>query len=192
MRRGGPRRRWAPSHDRRVYGSGRWGPRRVRVTECWSVVKAEEVYTALLKDDAARVTAGAHGMARYTVEGRDFTAPWEVRQNAVWTRGRVFLRCPRCRLRCTRLYIPLPNSWLACRRCWGLTYHSRTLQNYKDSLWGHGSIARMFATTQREWAIQTTSDCREERREQSRERWAKRRRLLAAAARRQSSRNRTH
>jgi hypothetical protein len=81
---------------------------------------------------------------------RSLTANWEIRQNAVWQRGRVFLRCSRCRLLCTRLYMPLEESWLACRRCWGLTYASRTLQNYKDSLWGRGAIARMFGTSQRE------------------------------------------
>ena len=35
----------------------------------------------------------------------EVTAGWEVRQNAVWRRGRVFFRCPRC------------------------------TRNYKDSLW---------------------------------------------------------
>ena len=28
---------------------GRWGPRRVRVTECVLVIKAEEIYTVLLR-----------------------------------------------------------------------------------------------------------------------------------------------
>ena len=175
MRRGGPRPRWAPSHDRRVYASGRCGPRRVRVTECWSILRAEDVYTGLLQDDAARVAPGARGTATYTVEGRQFIASWEVCQNAVWTRGRVFLRCPRCCLRCTRLYIPLEDSWLACRRCWGLTYNSRTLQNYKNSLWGRGAIARMFGTTQREWAFWATHEKRQEQRRKSRNRWSQRR-----------------
>jgi hypothetical protein len=83
---------------------------------------------------------------------------WEVRQNAVWRRGRVFLRCPRCQRCCTRLYLPLETLWLACRRCWGLTYVSRQLQNYKDSFWGRGTIARMFGTTQRDWALGVLGD----------------------------------
>ena len=87
MRHGGPRPRWAPSHDRRVYGHGRWGPRRVRVTECWSILRAEDVYTGLLQDDAARVAPGARGIATFTAEGREFIASWEVRQNTVWPVG---------------------------------------------------------------------------------------------------------
>src|SRR5262245_39142642 len=43
--------------------------------------------------------------------------------------------------------------WRA-RRCWGRTYPSRTLQNYKDSPWGRGMFARLFGTTQRDWAFQ--------------------------------------
>src|SRR5437879_6334865 len=30
---------------------GRWGPRRVRVSECWGTILAEDVYTALVDDD---------------------------------------------------------------------------------------------------------------------------------------------
>jgi hypothetical protein len=32
----------------------------------------------------------------------------------------------------TRLYLPTDHAWLACRRCWGLTYHSRTKNNYRE------------------------------------------------------------
>ena len=139
------------------------------------------MYTALLQHDASLVRPAAKGTSTYTVQGRDFTACWEVRQNAVWRRGRVFLKCPRCERRCTRLYLPLATSWLACRRCWGLTYASRTLYNYKDSLWGRGSIARMFGTSQREWAYQWTDDRRQERRARSRERWNARKAYLGPA-----------
>jgi hypothetical protein len=60
--------------------------------------------------------------------------------------GRLFLTCPRCQRPCTRLYVPLPSSWLACRGCWGLTYSSRTLLNYKDSPWGRGAFVSVFGT----------------------------------------------
>ena len=177
---GAARRRWILPHEAAVScPGGRWGRRRTRVTECWAVLRAEEVYTALLRDDASRVRPGATGTSTYTVEGREFNASWEVRQNAVWKRGRVFLQCPRCDTRCTRLYLPLCDSWLACRRCWGLTYASQTLQNYKDSPWGRGEFARMFGTSQRDWAFLTTYEKRTERLEASRERWGKRRRYLA-------------
>ena len=134
--------------------------------------------TALLADNAAAVRPGAQGRATYTIKGREVTATWEVRQNAVWRAGRVFLRCARCCRRCTRLYLPLADSWLACRRCWGLTYASRTLQNYKNSLWGRGSIARMFGTSQRDWAYLATDEKRISAIEQSRQRWSERRKFL--------------
>lgn len=176
MARGGRRpRRIDRSHVAVCCPGGRWGPRRTRVTECYAILKAEDVYTSLLKDSTKTAAPGAHGTASYTLEGRTFTASWEVRQNAVWRRGRVFLRCSRCERRCTRLYLPLATSWLACRRCWGLTYASRTLYNYKDSLWGRGRIARMFGTSQRQWAYQWTADRQQKWRARSRERWAHRR-----------------
>ena len=175
----GARRRWILPHEASVWcPGGRWGPRRTRVTECWSMLRAEDVYTALLMDEASKVAPGARGNSTYTVQGREFTAAWEVRQNAVWRRGRVFLQCPRCSRPCARLYLPLPDAWLGCRRCWGLTYQSKTHQNYKDSLWGRGPIARMFGTTQRDWAFEATDERRQERRRRSEERWRERRRLL--------------
>ncbi len=180
MKRGGRRRRWIAPGEAAVYcAAGRWGRRRTRVTECWSVFRAEELYTALLKDNAASVRPGGQGSVRYTVEGREVTASWEIRPNAVWRRGRVFLQCPRCSRRATRLYLPLADSWLACRTCWGLSYNSRALQNYKNSLWGRGPIARMFGTSQRDWALLATYDKRREQLERSRNRWSERRDLLA-------------
>lgn len=181
MTRGGRRpRRIDRSHVPVCCPAGRWGPRRTRVTECYAVLRAEDVYTALLTGDNAQAVApGARGKAIYRLEGREVAGSWEVRQNAVWRRGRVFLRCPRCSLRCTRLYLPVADAWLACRRCWGLTYPSQTTMNYKESLWGRGRFARMFGTSQREWAFLTTYEKRKKRREESRERWASRRALLA-------------
>jgi hypothetical protein len=179
MTRGGRRPRFAPSYALRVYASGRRGIRRVRVTECWSMLKAEDVYTALLRDDASGTGPGARGAFRCTVQGREFIASWEVVANAVWRRGRVFLRCPRCSLRCTRLYLPLETSSPACRCCWGLTYWSRTQSNYKDSLWGRGEIARMFGTSQRDWAYDRTDEARNERRERSHARWEDRKRATS-------------
>ena len=81
------------------------------------MLRAEDVYTALLHSDATKVGSGVRGTVTYKLEERDVTADWEIRQNAVWRRGRLFLECPRCQRRCTRLYLPLADSWLACRRC---------------------------------------------------------------------------
>jgi hypothetical protein len=168
-----------PSRDATAWGHGRWGPRRVRVAECWATIRAEEWYSALLKEDPAVVRPGAKGVSTCALaNGYQVTASWEVRANAVWRRGRLFLRCPSCGRRCTRLYVPKENAGLACRTCWGLTYDSRTRQNYKDSLYGHGQLATLLGTTQRDLAFETTAERRAERRAQSRERWARRRRYL--------------
>src|SRR5688572_19979249 len=111
-----PRRRWIWTHEAAVScPGGRWGRRRTRVGECWSILRAEDLYTVLLRDKADAVRPGAAGTAIWKIEGREHTAQWEIRHNAVWRRGRVFLRCTRCSLRCTRLYLPVETSWLACR-----------------------------------------------------------------------------
>jgi hypothetical protein len=144
--------------------SGRWGPRRTRTSECWATLRAEDWYTALLNDNAIAVRPGARGIGTFKFStGTAVTASWEVRANSVWRRGRVFFRCPRCAGLRTRLYLPLEHSWLACRRCWGLTYTSRTLQNYKDSIWGRGRFAWLLGTTQRDWALLRTHDRRQVR-----------------------------
>lgn len=65
---------------------------------------------------------------------------WEIRRNAVWRCGGVFLRCDRCSRRCTRLYLPRVDPDLARRTCWGLTHESRSRRNYKDTLYGRGRI----------------------------------------------------
>jgi hypothetical protein len=107
------RRRWVLPHEAAVWcPGGRWGPRRTRVSECYSVLRAEDMYTEVLKLNALRIRPGAAGTVEFTVEGRTHVAQWEVRQNAVWRHGRVFLQCSRCKRRCTRLYLPLATSWL--------------------------------------------------------------------------------
>ncbi len=70
MHRGFPRRYVQPGQDVQVWCSGRWGPRRVRVNQCWVTVRAEDLYTALLKDDADSVRPGAKGTATFN-PGRD-------------------------------------------------------------------------------------------------------------------------
>jgi hypothetical protein len=92
----------------------------------------------------------------------------------------VFLKCARCERRCTRLYLPLATSSLACRRCWGLSYTSQQRYNYKDGLWGRGVLALMLGITQREWALGLTDERRSERRQLACERCAMRRGHLRA------------
>src|SRR5204863_3725997 len=136
--RGGRRPRSITRDDAAVWcPGGRWGRRRVRVTECRAVLTAETLYTFLLRDDPATLEAGTHAIVRWTV--RDTSHPHvldrcvelecEVRPNAVWRFGRVFLRCPNCGRLATRLYLPTADVEPACRRCWGLTYESRQRRN---------------------------------------------------------------
>ena len=174
------RRTITPNRDARAWCSGRWGYRRVRTGQCWRILTAEGLYTSLLADDSVRVRPGARGESRYTLSNRVVTIRWEIRPNAVWRRGRVFFHCPACARRCTRVYIPLEGARPECRVCWGLTYESRALRNYKDSIWGRGRFARAMNTTQREWALERTFECRTERRRRARLRWAERRKRLSA------------
>jgi hypothetical protein len=173
--RGGRRRQSITSADAAVWcPGGRFGPRRTRVEECWSYLQAEQVYDWLLAEDATNAAPGTRGTVAYTVKDRRFTVTWELRSNAVWRHGRLFLQCARCGERCTRLYVPLSTSWIACRRCWGLSYVSRGVLNYRDTLWGRGIWARAWGVTQRQWAYERTDENRTKRREASRERWCAR------------------
>jgi hypothetical protein len=170
------RRRYiTPGEDAQVWCHGRWGPRRVRVTQCWAVVAAEELYTTLLKHDQGSVHPGACGRVTAAFStGHLVTASWECARAASGIYGRIFLTCDRCSRRCTRLYRPVEQAPLACRTCWGLSYESRTRFNYKDTLYGRGALARMLGTTQREIARISTLRKRNERLARARERWLSR------------------
>src|SRR4051812_48648683 len=100
-------RRWIHPNEAAVScPGGRWGRRRTRVSECWGVLTAENCYTEMLAGDREHVKPGAKGEVTMSLPDRKLSAGWEIRPNAIWRRGRVFLICPRCRLRCTRLYLP--------------------------------------------------------------------------------------
>jgi hypothetical protein len=84
--RGGRRRRYVNPEQVPVTCAGRWGPKRARVTQCWEVLTAESVYTDLLRDDPARMSAGVNGSLEWALPGRSEPASveWELRPNAVW------------------------------------------------------------------------------------------------------------
>lgn len=166
------RRYVTPGVDAAVWcPTGRWGPRRVRVTECWAVLTAEGVYTNLLRDNPARMRAGGRGSLEWTLRGGSgpVSADWELRPNAVWRFGRVFLRCPRCARPATRLYVPCADTGAGCRRCWGLTYESRQQRNYKHSGGflglSHGSLAHWLTWSARERRAAAAAERYAERRE---------------------------
>lgn len=75
------------------------------MTECWAVMKAEDVYTALLEGGAA-IGPGWRAEMEAAVADRTFRYSAAVFPNAVWRRGRVFLRCPSCAKWRTRLLRP--------------------------------------------------------------------------------------
>jgi len=157
-------RRLLTCNDLRTWKSGRWGPRRVRVDECWAILTAETAYTQLLTDLEA-IHVGSRGTATYALGGRLVTVAFEIRANAVWRHGRVFLRCPRCSERVTRVYLPRSDVAPACRRCWALAYRSR-MADY--------SVRGPFAFLG-SWGEMATVLARERRREASAKRWAERR-----------------
>lgn len=174
--RGGARRRYiTPEEDVRVWCSGRWGRRRVRVTECWASVAAEDGYTELIRLDPEGGWRGGHGWDAYTLtkrstgQSRSVQVEWEVQANAIWRFGRVFLICAKCRRRATRLYLPTCDTPAWCRRCWGLTYDSRKA-NYRTG----GCRGSMLGS----WAKADTVLARERRRRASAARYAQRREIL--------------
>lgn len=190
--RGGARQRYISRWTAPVWcPGGRWGPRRVRTGECRMTIRSEELYSALIREAAKgqpgqRLRPGCAGTAIYRFGRRKLTVNWEMRPNAVWRFGRVFFRCCRCGRLCARLYLPLEDSDFRCRQCWGLTYSSKTLQNYKDSIWGRGPFARLFGTTQRAWAYMTTDERRKERKEAAQKRWRARSRYARKLVRARS------
>ena len=143
------------------------------------MLRAEDVYTSLLRGPEP-VSAGEHGEVTWTLDERSFTVAFEIRANSVWRHGRVFLQCPQCWRRATRLYVPTATAWAACRRCWGLTYQSRTQNNYKD---GGGGVFAHVGMGHRFMAQLQTERERERRREASIVRWAERRDILTRKAR---------
>jgi hypothetical protein len=170
-RRGGARRRYVSREETPVTCSGRWGPKRVRVTQCLAVLTAENAYTGLMRDDFAKMRPGVRGSLDWVLGACGFSINWELRPNSVWRFGRLFLRCPKCDRLATRIYVPTAESWAACRRCWGLTYESRQHRNYKSDSFarkvGLDSLARWY-----------TAGARERRAEASEVRYAERRQIL--------------
>jgi hypothetical protein len=169
LSRGGRRRRYVTREDAAVWClSGRWGPKRVRVTQCWAILAAERLYTELLRGDLSRMKPGGRGRVTWSPPGQSVTLDWQLRANAVWRFGRVFLTCPQCSRRSTRIYVPLENSWPACRRCWGLTYESRQHSNYRGDGW---FSPRSLAESQ-------TFHARQRRAESAANRYEERRKIL--------------
>lgn len=165
-RRGGRRRRYIKPGDVPVWvASGRWGPRRARVEECQALA-AELVYHQMVCNGST-FGPGARATLTWTPNGSavSWTVEVEIVANAVWRRGRLFLRCRHCRRRATRLYVPVADVEPRCRRCWGLSYETRSW-SYKAT----GLLAALGPL-----AYVTTDARREKRREAARARYAVRR-----------------
>ena len=166
-RRGGRRpRRYVVPHEVPVWVSGgRWGPRRARVEQC-ATLEAEIVYHLMICAGEP-LAPGWHATVSSTAGNYKFpNIKVEVVANAVWRRGRLFLRCPRCGRRATRLYVPVIDVQPRCRRCWGLNYQSQSW-SYKST----GPLGPYFGPL----AHSTTHDRRKTRQRAARERYAARR-----------------
>lgn len=170
-KRGGVRPRCVkPNEDARVWcASGRWGPRRVRVTQCLAVLRAEDLYTDVLRRDPAHLIPGDGGSLTWTLDWGVFAIEWGLRPNAVWRFGRLFLTCPNCLKLATRIYVPTTKAPPACRQCWGLTYASRKYNGARSG------ADRVRAASVRALGVTLA---RLHRRQASVERWAERRVLL--------------
>ena len=133
---GGRRPRHMPAGVTVFVSTGRWGRKRARVEQCAAVLAAELVYGNLICEGVP-LAAGWRAVGSWAPHGE--TGPsWQVTAelvpNAVWRRGRLFLRCANCQRLGTRLYVPILGLEPRCRRCWGLAYVSQTW-SYKPSGW---------------------------------------------------------
>jgi hypothetical protein len=157
--------------------SGRWGRRRARVSECHGVVRSEELYTDLLRQ-CVPLAPGWSADTGVRLGGETFSVSLVVLPNAVWRCGRLFLVCAGCDRRCTRLYWPAASfPHLACMRCFGLTFASRTQRNYKSKR------VDWFGWTHRDRAFFEAHDERDRRARASIARQEARRPYLAARLR---------
>lgn len=163
-------RRWVLLDQVAAWCEGRGGRRRrARVEECASL-RAEHAYDALLRDARSKLYPGARGELRWTNAGRTRQVQWEVRANRLWRLGRVFLTCPACGRRTTRIYLASADAHsAACRSCLGLSYASRQ-ENYKDN----GPL-KDIGLTRRAYAQRLTCLNRTRSRSAARARWAARR-----------------
>src|SRR5262245_50053197 len=109
MSRGGYRRRYVLPAEVPVWvRTGRWGPRRARVEQC-ATLAAEFVYDKLILEGQS-FGPGWRATLSWVPQsnaGPDWDVLVEVLPNAVWRRGRLFLRCPHCERRTTRVYVPI-------------------------------------------------------------------------------------
>jgi len=153
-----------------VTSSGRWGRRRARVSQCAAILAAELVYDRMVCDGST-FGPGSQAMLSWTPQpgsGQSWDIRAELLPNAVWRRGRLFLRCPHCEQRATRLYVPIAALEPRCRRCWGLSYESQSW-SYKAT----GAFAFLGPL-----AYATTLERKKERKRASRDRYDARRALL--------------
>jgi hypothetical protein len=105
---------------------GRRGLRRMRVEECAGALRAEEVYRVLIAECLDELRPEGRGTVTWRASGHAHVVAWCVRRNLLWRHGRVFLLCPRCAARVARVYVPVESAAAACRRCWGLSYATRS------------------------------------------------------------------
>jgi hypothetical protein len=79
--------------------SGRWGPRRARVEQC-HYLAAELLYHQMVCESRP-IGPGFRGSLTWTPTGssRSWNVDFETLANAVWRRGRLFLRCTRRSIR---------------------------------------------------------------------------------------------
>ena len=156
--------------------SGRWGPRRARVEECQAILRAESIYDTIVRS-GDYFGPGSRGFLTWQphTESLGKSSPvwnltFDVLANAVWRRGRLFLQCPHCARRATRLYVPIANLQPRCRRCWGLNYALQSW-SYKPTGFLGGLLGPL--------AYATTFERRKKRREASKARYEARRQFLS-------------
>lgn len=170
--RGGRRRTWITRGGAAVWcENGRWGPRRLRTSECRLVLRAEDAYGALIGEG---MNFGPGSQFKCSLRDRPGSlVQLVVTRNPIWRFGRAFFVCPRCSRRATRLYAPTATRPFRCRACWGLSYLSQ-MRSYRST----GVLGALLGSPY----LLNTRDERLDRRLAARRRYDKRRRILQSRA----------
>lgn len=182
MPRGGYRLRWFRPGPDVYYVHGRWGPRHLRIHECWAVIRAEDAYASFIRTGSPPAI-GSRVMATADIKGQQIRLAIEILPNRLWPLGRTFFRCGRCERRITRLFIPAEGRDPRCRHCWQL--------NYQSQEWSYRATCFLGPRWPSAYSV-GTHRLRIERKRELRKRYAQRRRLLKRLTRGQTQRTDQH
>ena len=164
---------------------GRWGGRRVRTNECQMRVRCEDLYVALLREQPKGNVSVQGAAERLPIGSRG--ANWLSRGRHAPIRSGGSVECFLGALNASGSALgsicPALTQTSAVAGVGDCRMPPRRYKTTKSRLGAEGRLRRMFGTTQRDWAYETTNERRGERRAECEKRWNKRKRHLRKAER---------